>query len=129
MSAFMKNLQLLLVSLLCSLNFSGNAHGRPAHNFSFEGVVIAPVPEKICRTGRNLHPPPGIIGNIPSETGADTLMLSHFMARSLKNVEESLSLIRSSDDGSLSSFDELDRMNLWKLLSEGDSILARKQAK
>lgn len=39
---------------------------------------------------RKLHPPSGIIGNIATETGAGTMVLSQFMARSLIYVEENL---------------------------------------
>ena len=39
---------------------------------------------------RKLEQPADIIGNIAAETGAGTMVLSQFMARSLINVEENL---------------------------------------
>lgn len=71
-----------------------------------------PVPENVGVAGRNLHAPPNIIGNIATETGASTLVLSHFMARSLYNVEDNLKVIRSRYSGSLVSANDLDCINL-----------------
>lgn len=39
---------------------------------------------------RKFQQPADIIGNIATETGAGTMVLSQFMARSLINVEENL---------------------------------------
>ena len=71
-----------------------------------------PVPENIAGVGRKLHAPPSIIGNIATETGASTLVLSHFMARSLYNMEDNLKVIRSRYSGSLVSANDLDCINL-----------------
>ena len=82
-------------------------------NMSFDVLVMhMPVPENIGEAGRNLHAPPSIIGNIATETGASTLVLSHFMARSLYKVEENLRVIRSRFTGSLVSANDLDCINL-----------------
>jgi len=66
-------------------------------------VMHMPVPENISGVGRKLHAPPSLIGKIAAETGAGTLLLSHFMARSLENREESLQQIRSRFKGKLVS--------------------------
>ena len=67
-----------------------------------------PVPENISGVGRNLHAPPSLIGKIAAETGAGTLVLSHFMARSLENLEENLQQIRSGFGGTLVSAFDMD---------------------
>jgi ribonuclease BN (tRNA processing enzyme) len=96
--------------------FSGDQNGgsrafiRFAHGADIL-VMHMPVPENISGAGRNLHAPPSIIGNIAAETGAGKLVLSHFMARSLKNMEENLRVIRSRYDGSLAVANDLDCFN------------------
>ena len=40
-----------------------------------------------------------VIGNIASETVAEKLLLSHFMARSLNNLQDNLDEIRSRYSG------------------------------
>jgi ribonuclease BN (tRNA processing enzyme) len=65
------------------------------------------VPENIRGVGRNLHAPPSVIGKIAAATGAGELVLSHFMARSLKEGEENLKQIRSRYQGSVISADDL----------------------
>jgi ribonuclease BN (tRNA processing enzyme) len=99
----MKYLLSILVSLLSYISLSGEADVLVMHR---------PVPENIRGAGRKLHPPPSIIGNIATETGASTLVLSHFMARSLYKVEENLRVIRSRFTGSLVCANYLDCINL-----------------
>ena len=50
---------------------------------------------------RNLHAPPGIIGKIAAQTNTKKLVLSHFMARSLQNLEENLEEIHSRYPGTV----------------------------
>jgi ribonuclease BN (tRNA processing enzyme) len=100
-----------------SVVFSGDQNGNSRAFIEFARgadilVMHMPVPENIGGTGRKLHAPPSIIGNIATETGASTLVLSHFMARSLYNVEENLKVIRSRYSGSLVSANDLDCINL-----------------
>jgi len=71
-------------------------------------VMHMPVPENISGVGRKLHAPPSVIGKIAAETGAGKLVLSHFMARSLENEEESLRQIRSRYAGPLVAANDLD---------------------
>jgi ribonuclease BN (tRNA processing enzyme) len=116
----MKYLLSILVSLLSYISLSGYVDASEGlvkletseiDTFAL-GVPHGPVPENIGGTGRKLHAPPSIIGNIATETGASTLVLSHFMARSLYKVEESLKVIRSRFTGSLVSANDLDCINL-----------------
>ena len=92
--------------------FSGDQNGSSETFIDFARgtdvlVMHMPVPENIAGTGRKLHAPPSIIGNIAAQTGARTLVLSHFMARSLYNIEENLKVIQSRYSGSLISADDL----------------------
>ena len=93
--------------------FSGDHNGSSEAFINFARgadmlVMHMPVPEKISGTGRKLHAPPGIIGKIASSVGADTLVLSHFMARSLYNLNENLNVIQSHFDGKILAADDLD---------------------
>ncbi len=71
-------------------------------------LMNMPVSKNIGGVGRKLHAPPSLIGKIAAETGTGKLVLSHFMARSLKHREENLSQIRSQYSGPLFSADDLD---------------------
>ena len=71
-----------------------------------------PVPENITGVGRKLHAQPSVIGNIAAKTGTTRLVLSHFMARSLDNVEKNLEAIRSRYSGSVLSAQDLDCIEL-----------------
>ena len=93
--------------------FSGDQNGSSESFVDFARgtdvlVMHMPVPENISGVGRKLHAPPGIIGKIAAETGASTLVLSHFMARSLDNLEDNLNVIRSRFNGLLLSARDLD---------------------
>jgi ribonuclease BN (tRNA processing enzyme) len=93
--------------------FSGDQNGSSDAFIDFARdtnvlVMHMPVPEKIAGTGRKLHAPPSIIGNIAAKTGAGTLVLSHFMARSLYNVTENLEIISSRYNGPLLVTRDLD---------------------
>ena len=70
--------------------------------------VKLPVPEEIQGAGRNLHAPPSIIGNIAARTKTKKLVLSHFMARSLKNLEQNLKQVQSRYSGTLTIAGDLD---------------------
>ncbi len=67
-----------------------------------------PVPENISGVGRKLHAPPSVIGAIAAKTGAGALVLSHFMARSLVDMEANLKEIRSRYQGQVLSADDLE---------------------
>jgi ribonuclease BN (tRNA processing enzyme) len=96
-----------------SVVFSGDQNGNSDAFIEFARgtdvlVMHMPVPENISGVGRNLHAPPSLIGKIAAETGAGTLLLSHFMARSLENREENLQQIRSGFGGTLVSAFDMD---------------------
>ena len=96
-----------------SIVFSGDQNGDSDEFVQFaDGADILlmhmPVPEGITGTGRKLHAPPSIIGNIAAQTDAKKLVLSHFMARSLQNLEANLGEIRSRYPGPVVSAGDLD---------------------
>jgi ribonuclease BN (tRNA processing enzyme) len=62
-------------------------------------VMHMPIPEGADEVARKLHAPPAMIGDIAQAAGAKTLLLSHFMARSLVNLDENVRLVQSSYSG------------------------------
>lgn len=77
--------------------------GNPAFSeFAKDASILVMhlvVPEDVTGVGRRLHAPPSVIGNIAKASGAKKLVLSHFMARSLRDVDSSVQRIRSSYSG------------------------------
>ena len=62
-------------------------------------VMPMPVPAGATDAARRLHAPPGVIGDIARESGAKQLVLSHLMARSLRNLDQNLAAVRTSYSG------------------------------
>jgi ribonuclease BN (tRNA processing enzyme) len=62
-------------------------------------VMHMPIPQDADQVARNLHAPPETIGNIAQAAGAKTLLLGHFMARSLANLDENVGVVRSRYSG------------------------------
>jgi len=96
-----------------SIVFSGDQNGNSDAFIDFARgtdvlVMHMPVPENVGGVARKLHAPPSVIGKIAAETGTGSLVLSHFMSRSLANMEENLNKIRSRYDGPLTTAYDLD---------------------
>ncbi len=96
-----------------SIVFSGDQNGSSDSFIDFARgtdvlVMHMPVPENISGVGRKLHAPPSVIGAIAAKTGAGALVLSHFMARSLVDMEANLKEIRSRYQGQVLSADDLE---------------------
>lgn len=70
-------------------------------------VMHMVVPENVDSTGRALHAPPSKIGEIAKAANPDKLVLSHFMARSLRNLEENVGLVQKRFDGAVFVADDL----------------------
>lgn len=70
-------------------------------------VMHLVVPENADPLGRALHATPSRIGEIAGAAGPERLVLSHFMARSLRNIEENLQLVREHYRGELVIADDL----------------------
>jgi len=96
-----------------SIVFSGDQNGSSESFIDFAHgtdvlVMHMPVPENISGVGRKLHAPPSVIGNIAAKTAAGKLVLSHFMARSLVDMEANLKEIRSRYKGPVVSAADLE---------------------
>ena len=62
-------------------------------------VMHMVVPENASGAGRALHAPPSRIGEIAARADARSLVLSHFMARSLRDLDGNVALVRDRYDG------------------------------
>jgi len=87
-----------------ALVFAGDQNGsNPAFvDFARDAdllVMHMPIPQDADPVARNLHAMPDAIGSIAHAAGAKTLLLSHFMARSLVNLDDNVDIIRSSYNG------------------------------
>ena len=71
-------------------------------------VMHMPVPEGIAGAGRKLHAPPSVIGAIAKKAQVETLLLSHLMARSLKNLSNNVEIVKSNYDGPVIVASDLD---------------------
>jgi len=70
-------------------------------------VMHMVVPEDISGVGRRLHAPPSVIGEIAGEAKPDTLVLSHFMARSLRDLDGNVALVRQGYAGGVVIADDM----------------------
>lgn len=77
-------------------------------------VMHMVVPEGISGAGRKLHAPPSVIGNIAQQAGVGTLVLSHLMARSLKNLDNNVKIVKANYDGRVIVANDLDCITLKK---------------
>jgi ribonuclease BN (tRNA processing enzyme) len=64
-------------------------------------VMHMVIPESTSGVARRLHAPPSVIGRIAAAAGAGKLVLSHFMARSLRDLDKNVELVRSSYGGDI----------------------------
>lgn len=70
-------------------------------------VMHLVVPEDVGGAGRRLHAPPSVVGAVASQSDARKLVLGHFMARSLKELDKNVELIRSEYKGEVILADDL----------------------
>jgi len=96
-----------------SIVFSSDQNGSDERFVDFARnadvlVMHMPVPEGITGAGRKLHAPPSVIGDIAAKAEAGTLVLSHFMSRSLQDLEQNVSIIRSGFTGPVLVASDLD---------------------
>lgn len=64
-------------------------------------VMHMPVPEGVSGVARQLHAPPSVIGTIANHADIKKLILSHFMKRSLNDLEKNVDVVRSKFGGAL----------------------------
>lgn len=93
--------------------FSGDQNGSNDNFVEFAknaAVLIAhmPVPEGIRGAGRSLHAAPGVIGTIARKARVGTLVLSHLMARSLRNLDSNVAIVKSHYNGPVMVANDLD---------------------
>ena len=62
-------------------------------------VMHLPVPEDASGTALQLHARPSRVASIAAEAGAGTLVLSHFMGRSLRDLDGNVDVVRAGYDG------------------------------
>ncbi len=70
-------------------------------------VLHMPIPEGAGQAARALHATPARLGEIADEAGAGHVLLSHFMARSLLNLDGNLESLRAAYGGELTTADDL----------------------
>jgi len=62
-------------------------------------IMHMPIPEDAGDGAKQLHAIPSKIGEVAAAANAKTLLLSHFMARSLRNLEQNVRLVRDGFNG------------------------------
>jgi ribonuclease BN (tRNA processing enzyme) len=62
-------------------------------------VMHMPIPENAGDAARSLHAIPSRIGEVADAAGAQRLLLSHFMARSLAQFDDNVAFVRGKFDG------------------------------
>jgi len=87
-----------------SIVFSSDQNGSDADFESFAKdatllIMHMPIPEDAGDGARQLHALPSKIGELAAAADAKGLILSHFMARSLRGLEENVQLVRDGFDG------------------------------
>lgn len=102
-----------------SIVFAGDQNGDdPAFIEFAKGadilVMHMVVPEGISGAGRKLHAPPSVIGGIAREADVGTLVLSHLMARSLKNLDKNVAIVKADYAGHVIVANDLDCVTLQK---------------
>lgn len=95
-----------------SVVFASDQNGSdPAFvDFAREADVLVmhmPIPEAASGGAVQLHAKPSRIGAIAAAAEADTLLLSHFMARSLRDFEGNVDAVRAAFDGEIIVADDL----------------------
>ena len=65
-------------------------------------VMHLVIPEDAGEIARRLHATPSIVGEVAAAAGPDRLVLSHFMARSLRELDRNVMLVREHYEGQLS---------------------------
>jgi ribonuclease BN (tRNA processing enzyme) len=95
-----------------TLVFASDQNGSNPEFVSFakDATILLmhmPVPEGVTGVGRKLHAPPSVIGNIAHDANVDLLVLSHFMERSLRNLDQNVNRVRSEFSGPIEIGEDL----------------------
>lgn len=86
--------------------FASDQNGSNADfvDFAAEASVLVMhlvVPEDVSGVARRLHAPPSVVGKLAHEAEAGKLVLSHFMARSLRDIDTNVERVRSNYKGTV----------------------------
>lgn len=95
-----------------TLVFASDQNGSKAsfNDFAADASLLVMhlvVPEGIGGVGRRLHAPPSVIGNIAGKAAPGKLVLSHFMARSLRDLDANVALVRERFSGEVVAASDL----------------------
>ncbi len=96
-----------------SIVFAGDQNGssKVFLDFAKSSTVLVmhmPVPEGVTGVGRALHAPPSVIGEIAAQAEVGQLVLSHFMSRSLRDLDVNTALVESEFEGPVLIAKDLD---------------------
>jgi len=69
------------------------------------------IPENAGRIGKYLHAVPSKIGEVAARAEVKTLLLSHFMARSLANLDENVALVKKTYKGKILLAEDLQQLD------------------
>ena len=75
-------------------------------------VMHMPIPEDSGDAAKQLHAVPSRIAEIATNANADQLLLSHFMARSLRSFDENVRIVREGYEGELLIAEDLSCFSL-----------------
>ena len=64
-------------------------------------VMNHAVPESARGVARNLHMPPSVIGEVAGKAKVKTVVLSHFMRRTMGQVENAVAIIEKQFNGDI----------------------------
>ena len=62
-------------------------------------VMHLPIPEGATGAAIKLHARPSDVARVAKAAGAQTLVLSHFMSRSLRDLDANVDIVRAGFDG------------------------------
>ena len=65
------------------------------------------IPENAGTTAQRLHARPSVIGAVAQNSSAQRLLLSHFMARSLRDLDANIALVNDAYDGDIHLAEDL----------------------
>jgi ribonuclease BN (tRNA processing enzyme) len=86
---------------------AGDQDGRASErlaNFASDAEILVlhmPIAETTTDSATQLHALPSLLGELAADANADTVIVSHLMSRSLKNLEANLAALKSSYNGNV----------------------------
>jgi ribonuclease BN (tRNA processing enzyme) len=70
-------------------------------------VMHLVIPQDATGVASRLHARPGVVGSVAAAASAQQLLLSHFMARSLRDLDGNVAIVRARYDGVVHTADDL----------------------